>query len=228
MAGRKQSRGICSFCNHETTKGSMSKHLKSCQHRLDQVAEANSSKRKPEMLYHLRVQDAYNPEFWLDLEIKGSAALKDIDLYLRGIWLECCGHLSEFFPGKGGFMADNLAKSRKVDIVFQSISEITHIYDMGTSSETLLKMIDQREGTPLTRRAVVLMARNQMPAAVCQECGDPATHLCLECMYEEEIPTLCPAHAQSHPHQNYGEPIKLVNSPRLGMCGYDGPALAPY
>ena len=27
-----------------------------------------------------------------------------------------------------------------------------------------------------------------------------------------------------HPHDQYGEPIPLVNSPRLGMCGYDGPA----
>ena len=126
-------------------------------------------------------------------------------------------------------MADNLAKSRKVDIVFQSSLEITHIYDMGTSSETLLKRVDQREGSPLTRRAVVLMARNQMPVAVCQDCGDPATHLCIECMEEgEETPTLCTAHAQSHPHDNYGEPIKLVNSPRLGMCGYTGPAVAPY
>ncbi|WP_127011414.1 hypothetical protein ACF3DV_03465 [Chlorogloeopsis fritschii PCC 9212] len=27
---------------------------------------------------------------------------------------------------------------------------------------------------------------------------------------------------------NYGEPIPLVNSPRLSLCGYDGPAEPPY
>jgi hypothetical protein len=40
--------------------------------------------------------------------------------------------------------------------------------------------------------------------------------------------TLCDDHAQEHPHEEYGEPVPLVNSPRVGMCGYVGPAEAPY
>jgi hypothetical protein len=40
--------------------------------------------------------------------------------------------------------------------------------------------------------------------------------------------TLCDAHAATHPHEDYGEPLALVNSPRSGMCGYEGPADPPY
>jgi hypothetical protein len=99
----------------------------------------------------------------------------------------------------------------------------------GTSSETLLKLVGVREGKPSTPHPIVLMARNLPPEAVCIECGQPAAWLCLECMYEEDVPgTLCDEHAQGHPHDNYGEPMPLVNSPRVGMCGYTGPAEPPY
>jgi hypothetical protein len=75
----------------------------------------------------------------------------------------------------------------------------------------------------------VLLARNMMPAAECVECGAPATFLCTECLTNYESPgVLCDEHARTHPHNEYGEPLRLVNSPRLGVCGYTGPAEPPY
>lgn len=37
-----------------------------------------------------------SPAYWLDLELKADAKLKRLDDFLRRIWLECCGYLSEF------------------------------------------------------------------------------------------------------------------------------------
>jgi hypothetical protein len=228
MARRKQSRGICQFCGHEIAKGSMMKHLATCPKRQSEIADAAETKRKAEALYHLRVQDAYAIDFWLDLEVRGSASLSDIDSYLRAIWLECCGHLSRFSTG-GGWGGNEIGKRRRVDSVFQPDVEVTHIYDFGTSSETLLRMVGLREGIPLTARPIFLMARNIMPEMLCLICGQPATHFCTECMMEHESDGgLCKEHVADHPHEDYGEPIELVNSPRLGMCGYDGPADPPY
>lgn len=227
MPRGKQSRGACAFCGYQTTKGAMARHLEACPKRRAQIADAEQSKRKPETLYHLRTQDAYDPAFWLDLEVRGSAALKDIDAYLRGIWLECCGHLSQF--SIGGWGGQEIAKSRRVDAIFQQDVELTHIYDFGTSSETRIKPIGSRVGPPLTTRPMALMARNLMPETTCIECGEPGAYLCMECMIETESPgILCAKHASTHPHEDYGEPIELVNSPRLGMCGYEGPADPPY
>jgi hypothetical protein len=205
----------------------MRKHLATCTQRQAQIAGAGQSKRAPEALYHLRVQDAYDNAFWLDLEVRGSATLKTIDDYLRAIWLECCGHLSQF--SVGGWGGREIGKQRRVDAVLQPGVELTHIYDFGTSSETRIAAVEQRTGAPLTARPIVLMARNVMPAATCAECGGPATHLCMECLIDgAEQATLCAQHASAHPHEDYGEPIELVNSPRLGMCGYTGPADPPY
>lgn len=227
MARGTQSRGHCTFCGYETTKGSMGKHLVACPQRAVQITAAEQRQRPRENLYHLRIQDADNPAFWLDLEMRGSAKLNDLDAYLRAIWLECCGHLSQF--STGGWEGTKIGKQRRVDAVFQPGVELTHIYDFGTSSETRIKLMGQREGAALSTRPVALLARNTMPVVPCMECGQPATQLCMECLIEEDSQgTLCNQHAAAHPHAEYGEPIPLVNSPRVGMCGYDGPAEPPY
>lgn len=222
-----QSRGQCAFCGHETTKGSMVRHLLKCPQRNAQIVTTAQTGREPETLYHLRMQDADAIDFWLDLEVRGSAKLEHIDQYLRAIWLECCGHLSQF--SIGGWQGKEIAKRQQIDKVFSPGVELTHIYDFGTSSVTLIKAVGQRMGVPLTKHPILLMARNLMPVATCIECGEPATHFCMECVEEiGRVGTLCAQHAATHPHKEYGEPAELVNSPRLGMCGYEGPAEPPY
>jgi hypothetical protein len=227
MVQRKQSKGTCAYCGKEMAKGGMTKHLTTCAQRQAAIATAEKGKGDSEILFHLRVQDAYRKEFWLDLEMRGSKSLKHLDDYLRAIWLECCGHMSQF-SFHGGFAAE-VGKTRKIIDVFQRGSELEHIYDFGTSSETLVKLVGVREGKPTTSKAIALMARNNMPEEKCIECDKPATHLCMECLHEDQTwGTLCDAHTKTHPHKNYEEPIPLVNSPRMGMCGYDGPADPPY
>lgn len=224
---RKQSKGTCVYCGKELAKAGMTKHLVTCSQRQSAIATAENKKGNSELLYHLRVQDAYRNDFWLDLEMRGSKTLKDLDTYLRAIWLECCGHMSQFSLG-GGF-AREVGMRRKISEIFQPGTELTHIYDFGTSSETIVKCVEVREGKPLTSKAIALLARNNIPEYPCMQCGQPATHLCMECLIEDQTDgTLCDEHAKNHPHDNYGDPIPLVNSPRMGMCGYDGPAEPPY
>ncbi|MCP3960879.1 MAG: plasmid pRiA4b ORF-3 family protein [bacterium] len=204
----------------------MSSHLSTCAQR-PEAASAVSSKRIAEQeLFHLQVQGARSSDFWLHLELNGSAKLEDLDDYLRAIWLECCGHLSQF--SMGGGRGEEVPQGKRADQVFRSGVELTHIYDFGTPSETLIKVVRVRQGRPLTSHPILLMARNNPLEADCAECGEPASWLCLECLYEASEAGLCTEHAEVHPHQDYGEPVPLVNSPRMGICGYGGPAEAPY
>ena len=57
-------------------------------------------------LYHLQVQDAWDGNYWLHLEMRGSATLEDLDFYLREIWLECCGHLERVRDRAGALHPD--------------------------------------------------------------------------------------------------------------------------
>ena len=63
-----------------------------------------------------------------------------------------------------------------------------------------------------------------MPASARMECGAPGTHLCMECVTEQDRRgVLHKAHVEIHPPGEYGESLRLVNSPRMGLCGYDRP-----
>lgn len=227
MPRKKQTRGDCVYCGREMTRGGLAKHLKTCSQREEAISAANQKRGPTETIYHLQVQDAWQGDFWLQLEMVGSATLQDLDDYLRAIWLECCGHLSQF--SVGGWSGEEIPMKTKVNQVFQPGVTLTHIYDFGSSSETLVKVVDLRQGKATTSHPLALMARNQLPESSCIECQQPAGWLCLECIDDyDQGGTLCDKHAKTHPHDEYGEPIPLVNSPRMGICGYDGPAKPPY
>ena len=226
MTRRKQSRGICVFCGREMTRSGLARHLPACPEREVAIRAANQTAGKAGTLYHLQAQDAGWGDYWLHLEMNGWATLEDLDHYLRAIWLECCGHLSRF--SIGGWSGEEIPMRTRIERAFEPGVELTHIYDFGTSSVTLIKAVGVREGKPLTPHPITLMARNTVPEEKCMECGEPASWLCLECLYEDEPGTLCDRHAKDHPHQDYEWMMPLVNSPRTGMCGYTGPAEPPY
>ncbi|MFQ6094172.1 MAG: hypothetical protein ACE5OR_16125 [bacterium] len=182
---------------------------------------------KEHTLYHLQLKDSWKSDFWLHLEMNGRATLGDLDHFLRAVWLECCGRLSRF--SVGGWRGEEILMKMRAEQVFEPGIELTHIYDFGTPSMTLIKEVEARQGKPLTSYPIFLMARNSPPEVYCTECEQPASCLCFECLNELNEPgTLCDQHAEVHPHEDYGEPVPLVNSPRMGLCGYEGPAEPPY
>ena len=223
----KDSKGECAYCGQDITDKNAAKHFVVCPKRLAIIKKFDGKVAASETLYHLRVREACQSPFWLDLEMRGSATLKNLDDYLRAIWLDCCGHISQFSFGKK--LGETISKKYSADEVFRAGGHLMHIYDFGTSSETLIHIVGVRKGKPITRHPILLMARNRIPESDCAECMKPAAKLCMECFIDEDTwQTFCDKHARSHPHGNYGDPVPLVNSPRLGLCGYEGPAEPPY
>ena len=226
MKSRPQSEGKCAYCGQVFSRGRIGRHLATCKQRQEVIDAANRKPGKEAKLFHLRVEDL-SKLYWLDLEVNGSATLEDLDGYLRAIWLECCGHMSQFTMG--GWRGEEIALGTKIQSIFRPDVQLTHLYDFGTTSETLVKAVSSRTGVPTTTRPIALMARNNAPAIPCMECDKEAVFLCQECMIEDTLSgSLCAAHAEEHPHEEYGELLDIVNSPRMGMCGYTGPADPPY
>ena len=236
MANRTQTRGNCIYCGKEMTRGGLARHFVSCAKRQETIATADKQPGRNQTLYHLQVQDAWSGAYWLHLEMRGSAILEDLDFYLREIWLECCGHLSAFEIGPVHYtqiiddgMSYGIEKPMKVQVqkLFAPGMQIPYEYDFGTTSELVIKVVGERQGKPTTKNPIVLMARNKFQPPSCAECGQPATQVCVECVWEDESSAMfCQAHADEHEHDDMLLPI--VNSPRTGMCGYTGPAEPPY
>lgn len=92
----QQSRGVCRLCGETFSKGGMSNYLRACIER-DASASTTRGVQATNRLLRLAIQDRYAGAYWLHLEMPDSATPGLLDNYLRAIWLECCGHLSEFF-----------------------------------------------------------------------------------------------------------------------------------
>jgi hypothetical protein len=70
---RFTSYGTCALCGKRTTKAAMTRHLGQCP------AEHEASRGKAQRLFRVRIEDAYSPIFWMDVEIKANATLEELD-----------------------------------------------------------------------------------------------------------------------------------------------------
>lgn len=213
--GTATSLGTCAVCSDELPKNRMTKHLAACV------------QRKPGRgtRFHLIVQGLYAPEYWLHLEAQPRAKLRDLDGFLRRTWLECCGHLSAFEIEGRQYVSD--AKTDPDDgTMAVSIGDVLrpglafkHTYDFGTSTELGLRVVAEHESVP-GKDKVRLLARNNPPRFECGGCGEPAIGVCTGCSWERPG-WLCARCGRKH---ECGEEMLLpiVNSPRVGQCGYTG------
>ncbi len=202
---RQSSFGICELCGARKGKAAMTAHLRQCL-----PLTRNGRGSVPGVL--LRVQSG--GLFWLHVAAGRNATLSEIDDLLRNVWLECCGHLSEFY----GTGRREFTMNTRVLEVFRSVGDrIRYLYDFGSSTELEVGFAGFAEGIP---RKPVVAARNEPLVWPCDVCGQPASSLCSDCQYSGGG-FFCATHAQNH---ECGEEMLLptVNSPRMGVCGYTG------
>ena len=164
--------------------------------------------------------------------MNGNATLTELDKYLRAIWLECCGHMSHFTLGNNAW-GQELPMNKKVYQLLEDGMEMTHVYDFGSSTITTIIVSDARWGKPMTSEPIFLMARNNMLELLCEHCNKNATWLLQDYNTFDGDELLCEKHqndVMNNEEEEYDEValIELVNSPRCGVCGYDGPANTPY
>jgi hypothetical protein len=204
----------------------MSRHLATC------LPQHDPAGGESQQLYHLAVE-GYGP-FWLHLEVPAKAKFANLDQFLRDIWLECCGHLSAFLlpehvmkklgistefgfdmeemPGER-VMGHRLAEVLEPGLVFK------YEYDFGSTTELRVKVVGERRGKWKGKK-VRLLARNAPPEWKCVACDKPAERIDVE-----DFELLCRNCTQER-GEDYLLPV--VNSPRMGVCGYTGePAFAP-
>jgi hypothetical protein len=220
------SKGKCSFCGGIFDKEKMARHIESCRQR-EAVSKAPLERRGARRVktFHLLVEGRYLPEYWMHLEVDANATLEDLDRFLRDTWLECCNHLSAFTVKGRTYLSDIFEEGEedmdvKLGYVLRPGVKLLHEYDFGTTTELTLRVISESVGE-LRGGPIQILARNEPPSITCNSCGKTATLVCCICI-DEGDGWLCDECARDH---KCGEEMLLpvVNSPRVGMCGYTGP-----
>ncbi len=148
----------------------------------------------------------------MHLRALGSARLRDLDTFLRDTWLECCGHRSAFSDEEGDF---DMGK-RLNDILIPG-QKLIYEYDFGGRTDPLLIVVSEFEGSTI-KGQVEILARNEAPQIKCHQCENPATTICVECLYDGQG-WLCDD-CVSEPGCDEERFLPLVKSPRAGVSGY--------
>jgi hypothetical protein len=227
--------GTCELCDESLTWPGAKRHFAAC------APEHDAKKGDSQKLVHLRITAPHRPGYWLDVEVRDDARLEAIDRFLRNTWLECCGHLSRFdvrgiqyvsaglepggwsMPG-GSFGAARTERSmnaRVRDAMPAPGGRFAYEYDFGSSTNLLITVAGERSGR-IGRASVRLLGRNTPLGWPCAFCGAPATEICPFCIHDAENPFVCSVHATDGHTCGEDGFLPVVNSPRMGVCGYTG------
>ncbi|GJM32098.1 MAG: hypothetical protein DHS20C18_10990 [Saprospiraceae bacterium] len=166
---------------------------------------------------HLRVEAG---PYFLNLLMDGDAKLSDLDGFLRAIWLECCGHLSQFSYGRWN---EEIRLSLKCQRIFEKGTKLWYAYDFGSTTELDIKCIDVYPVA--VKEKIRILSRNEPYNSICVNCKKkPAVQVCTAHWGEDDA-YFCEYCAEKHEVEcEEGEysMFPIVNSPRMGVCGYTG------
>lgn len=207
-----KTRGNCAKCSKAFAHAGMARHLAAC-------LGAGPA-------LHVAL-DAGPGTWWMHLALSPSASLRDLDQFLRETWLECCGHLSAFDigparfestldPGEDYWGPKPRSMAAKASKVLPPGTTFRHEYDFGSTTELRGRVYG---GVPAGRTKVTLLARNEPILWPCEGCGSVATRICPYCdgMACDTCPRPCTCRS-AWPDES----LPVVNSPRMGVCGYVG------
>lgn len=139
---RPVSKGVCNFCGQTIAKSGITRHLQSCKAHQAANATSSSGKSTTATLLHLSIEGTYANMYWMHIEIPAAKNLVDLDAFLRDIWLECCGHLSQFEIEGVHYAIDKL-HGHSVELDFEADDAIPILAPPGSRFPTLF---------PITKR----------------------------------------------------------------------------
>ncbi len=214
----KSSKVICGLCNKGMTSRGIKRHLASCVNKNAKLI-VDQTKQTPGV-YHLRIESGYGGStYWLHLAVELDTTLKNLDNFLRHIWLECCGHMSAFFAGKA-YTSLELPMSRTIGQVIYPGDSLSYVYDFGSETRLIVTALSSYNGKLQGKNMIKLLARNPQPVIMCDDCGEnQAEYICQECRMCDETGLLCSSCLGKHECDDEMF-VRVMNSPRSGVCAY--------
>ncbi len=231
MKEKLKSEGKCHFCGEVKTQRSINTHLR--KHLQQMEKDAGVGKKINSYLVYVR-----SGEMFLSLWVSADASFTKLDHFLRAIWLECCGHLSSF-RDKNGYYKHPASKDAwsfepdeqevPMNLALRKVMEkgkkLDYEYDFGSTTYLSIEVKGEYTIKP-AEHEVVLLSRNEPLKMLCHTCQKvPATAICSIENWDSDY-LFCEKCAEKHAKTckdfaDYAR-LEVVNSPRMGICAYEG------
>lgn len=206
-------KGKCYYCNKELTERTIKRHIKNCSVIKESIEEKMSSKGKLRKQFIISMKPKYEAmDYCIYLSIDSTLGLIHIDKFIRDIWVECCGHISQFIIDKESYNEDEM--NIKLDEILKCGEKFEYEYDFGSTTSLSLEVVDIID-VPNDFTQIEIIARNNEIKNSCEKCGAEAKYfnyekdnwVCENCIDEED--------------DMIGK-FNYCNSPRDGVCSYQG------
>src|SRR6266487_2991409 len=119
-------------------------------------------------------------------------------------------------------MVEDRSLDARLEKVLKVGQKFTYEYDFGSTTELNLRVVSERDGVAQAGEEddpITILARNVAPVILCKVCGKPATKVVAGYFNVEEN-AYCNKCAKRSEDADMMLPV--VNSPRVGVCGYTG------
>jgi len=203
----------------------MTRHVKSCAVNNGGYKAGTAG---TEACFLIHVSDVYNKDYSLYLMVDGCVRLEELDRYLRDIWLECCGHLSHFqidgeYYESYTESSHELGMEDEIGELFYPGLIADYEYDFGSTTCLSISVdgVFERSGK---ERGIRLLARNKPLEYKCDQCEKTAEYQYFN-PCDGECGIICSSCKDKMERENDEIDFsECVNSPRAGVCAYNGPS----
>lgn len=215
-----KTKGKCTKCGEAYSPNKAGTHLLEC------ISQSITPSRSTTEGYLIRIaSEEHLTLYWMFVTVPKDSPLKLLDQFLRDIWLECCCHLSQFTIGTRRYISHTESGNpsqfmeRKINQALSLGEKFTYVYDFGSSTNLELEIIESVAACP--SKKVTLLIQNDPPNFPCESCKQAADIVCSFCS-----DTTCSDCSKNHScavkEDDTYMMMPLVNSPRTGVCGYEG------
>ncbi len=129
-----------------------------------------------------------------------------------------------------GSILDRMERESDMDVELQKALKVgqkfSYEYDFGSTTHLALRVVSEREGFIEDEDSdnIEILARNEAPEMPCVVCGKPAKKVAPGYSFGIEEHAYCSAKCAKKNDEefSFSEMLPVVNSPRVGVCGYTG------
>ena len=238
----KGNQGLCKYCGKKLAPKEMLAHLVKCEKRDEKIYAA---KKEMEGFFDILITSKEMEDYWMIIEVNEKTMLKEIDTFLREIWLgnEQCLSIFKIKNVKYKYISGgNLLYVEPEQSMYHTLKNILSVgetfdytYGENKTTEIKLTVFSHRIGRRHEEEDIVLLSRNIPPERICYKCKknnaswvdtikysfDDDAFLCDECKEKVESNKLF---IQMEYTENM---LPIYNSPRMGIGDYEGSDFYP-